>query len=146
MPKFIQIHGNAGAGKKTLIGRLIYEYGGLGLPQLEKIERNGIREYTQLAAFYESQHLTRLFYTPSSQFTIDESKRPDALIWIVDATVSDSGRTSSQNLASLISTTYTQPPGCLLILVNKMDLVNWSSNAFEEIAHTFSTADPIAKR
>lgn len=25
MPKFIQIHGNAGAGKKTLIGRLIYE-------------------------------------------------------------------------------------------------------------------------
>ncbi|RYP88554.1 hypothetical protein DL769_000250 [Monosporascus sp. CRB-8-3] len=93
--KSVQILGDDGAGKRTLIGRLIYGCGGLELPQLEKLERGGIREYTQMANFYENEHMKQLFYTPSSQFVVDKSKTPDVLLWVVDATVSDSSRASS---------------------------------------------------
>ncbi|KAI4863267.1 hypothetical protein F4820DRAFT_427470 [Hypoxylon rubiginosum] len=118
--KFIQIHGDDGAGKRTLIGRLMYICGGLGLSQMEQLEQNGIREYAEIAAFCKDQNMTRLFYTPSSQVVVDESKKPDALLWVVDATAPDSGRSSSQKLASLITTGQAQTPESLVILVNKM--------------------------
>ncbi|KAI0382695.1 hypothetical protein F5Y04DRAFT_41953 [Hypomontagnella monticulosa] len=143
--KFMQIRGDPGAGRTTLIGRLIYEYGGLGLPQLEQFEQKGAREYTQIAAFCEKENLMQHFYTASSQFIVDESKTPHTLVWIVDATVPDGGQASSQKLASLISTAYVQPRENLVVLVNKMDLLNWSPSAFGEIAHTFSTTGLIAK-
>lgn len=41
------------------------------LPQLKEIEDNGIKEYAEMANFYENNHITRIFYTPSSQFVVD---------------------------------------------------------------------------
>ncbi|KAI1660851.1 P-loop containing nucleoside triphosphate hydrolase protein [Daldinia decipiens] len=143
--KSVQILGDAGAGKSTLIGRLIYECGGLELPQLEKLERNGIREFAQIANFYENEHMPQLFYTPSSQYVVDESKTPDVFLWVVDATVSDSGRASSHNLASLISTGHMRPQDNLVVLINKMDLTDWSLRIFEEIVRTFSTVNSITE-
>ncbi|XXH02008.1 hypothetical protein Hte_008373 [Hypoxylon texense] len=141
--KCIQVRGDDGVGKRTLIGRLIFSCGEVGLPQMEQLERNGIREYAQIASFYENQPKMRVFYTPSSQFVFDESKKPDTLIWITDATASDGGQASSQKLAALIQA---QTPESLVILVNKMDLVNWSSSTFGEIARNFSAVGPIARR
>ncbi|KAI1637620.1 hypothetical protein F4809DRAFT_649736 [Biscogniauxia mediterranea] len=134
--KVLRIHGDDGAGKKTLLGRLIYQFG-LELPQLERLERNGVEGYAQLVSFYEKENVTQSFHTPSSQFVINKNETPDAVIWVVDATESDSGRASSQRLASLISAGELQPKGKLLVVVNKMQ-------AFGEIVQTFSSGSLVA--
>ncbi|KAI1489345.1 hypothetical protein F5X96DRAFT_641376 [Biscogniauxia mediterranea] len=141
--KILRIHGDDGAGKKTLLGRLIYQFG-LELPQLERLERNGVEGYAQLVSFYEKENITQSFHTPSSQFVINKNETPDAVIWVVDATELDSGRASSQRLASLISAGELQPKGKLLVVVNKMDTANWSEKAFGEIVQTFSSGSLVA--
>ncbi|KAI1504196.1 hypothetical protein F5X99DRAFT_53699 [Biscogniauxia marginata] len=140
--KLLQIHGDDGAGKKTLLGRLIYQFG-LELPQLEQLERNGVQGYAPLVSFYEKEDIPQSFYTPSARFVIDKNKIPDAAIWVVDATNADRGRASSQKLASLISAEELQPKGSLLIVVNKMDATNWSEQAFSEIVQAFSSASLV---
>ncbi|KAI0598550.1 hypothetical protein F4775DRAFT_592270 [Biscogniauxia sp. FL1348] len=143
--KVLQIHGDDGAGKKTLLGRLIYQFG-LELPQLERLERNGVQGYAQLVSFYEKENITQSFYTPSSQFVVNKNETPDVVIWVVDATNSDSGRASSQRLAALISAGELQPRGKLLVVVNKMqvDTAGWSETTFGEIVRTFGSGSLAA--
>ncbi|KAH9884884.1 hypothetical protein F4778DRAFT_762077 [Xylariomycetidae sp. FL2044] len=143
--KTLQVLGDDAAGKKTLLGRLIYDCG-LELSRLGELERDGIRDYAQIPAYYEKHQFAKSFLTPSSEYTIDNHNTPDTVFWVVDGTASDNGLASSRKLASLISTGVLKLKGKLLILVNKMDLTNWSESSFKQIVHTFSSVELIAGR
>ncbi|SPO02536.1 uncharacterized protein DNG_05209 [Cephalotrichum gorgonifer] len=143
--KTLRVLGEERVGKKTLIGSLIYKCG-LELPQLEKLERNGIRDLDAIVPFYEKAGITPCFYAPSGQLVVEKTATPDILLWVVDATDADKGSVSSQKLAAALSDGTVQPREKLLILVNKMDLINWSESTFREIVHTFNAVGAIPEK
>ncbi|KAG7424988.1 Elongation factor 1-alpha [Fusarium oxysporum f. sp. raphani] len=133
--KSLGVLGNNGAGKKTLIGSLIYK-----LPQLEELERKEIQKYAEIVPFYEERGRAQSFYAPSGLFTVEKSQAPDVAFWVVDASDSANWELSVQNMTTSLSSGALQPRDKLIILVNKMDLVNWSRQTFEGVVRKFNTA------
>jgi translation elongation factor EF-1alpha len=72
----------------------------------------------------------------------DSTSAPDIALWVVDVSSPDRGAASSADLASLISSGALKPKEKLLILLNKMDLVDWSEQAFVEAAAWFKDIKP----
>ncbi|KAH8906189.1 hypothetical protein BR93DRAFT_969397 [Coniochaeta sp. PMI_546] len=138
--KTLTVLGAKGAGKKTLIGSLIYKCG-MGLEQLAQLERSTNGNYADIVSFFEEKDITKSFYTPSANIVIEQSTKPDIACWVVDATDPDRGRASSSELISLITAGLLQPKDKLLILINKMDLIHWSEDVFKETATAFDAVD-----
>ncbi|KAI1034495.1 hypothetical protein LB504_004351 [Fusarium proliferatum] len=67
--KSLSVLGNDGAGKKALIGSLIYKCG-LELPQLKQLESEGISQYEKIVPFFEKNGRAQSFYAPSGTFTV----------------------------------------------------------------------------
>ncbi|KAI1183545.1 hypothetical protein F5B17DRAFT_415661 [Nemania serpens] len=88
------------------------------------------------------------FYGPSANFIVEQKEVPDVQIvfWIVDATAVDKGSASSKRLASLLSAGELRPQEQLVILVNKMDLIDWSEQVFTEIVCTLKDIDSTIQR
>ncbi|UNI13446.1 hypothetical protein JDV02_000193 [Purpureocillium takamizusanense] len=139
--KSLSVLGDAGAGKKTLVGNLIYKCG-LELPRVEELEGEGIRQYAEIVLFYQRKGYKQSFHSPSGSFVVQTSSAaPDVVLWVVDATDAGNYTTSAQKLATLLSNGTLRPREKLLILVNKMDLVGWSQNAFEDVVRGFGAVD-----
>ncbi|KAK3942843.1 hypothetical protein QBC46DRAFT_308373 [Diplogelasinospora grovesii] len=117
--KTLTVLGAKGAGKKTLIGSLIYKCG-MGLEQLAQLESSTNGEYADIVSFFEENGIAKSFYAPSANIVVEQSTMPDIACWVVDATDSDRGRASSSELTSLISAGLLKPKDKLLILINKM--------------------------
>jgi len=134
--KSLAVLGKDGAGKKTLVGNLLYT-SGIDLTQLQQLERNTDRKYSDIGPFFEVKGIAKSFYAPSGKIVVENSATPDIAFWVVDASSSDRGAASRVELGSLVSRGSLKPKGKLLILVNKMDQVNWSEEVFKETASSF---------
>jgi bifunctional enzyme CysN/CysC len=152
--------GSVDDGKSTLIGRLLYDSKAIFEDQLEAVERSSEAmgaEYTNLALLTDGlraereQGITidvayRYFATPRRKFIIADTpghiqytrnmvtgaSTADLALVLVDARkglVEQSRRHAF--LASLLRIPH------LVLVVNKMDLVDWSEERFEEIKAEF---------
>ncbi|KAK6854667.1 hypothetical protein PG995_009760 [Apiospora arundinis] len=105
---------------------------------VEKLERNNIKRLNEMQPFLEQQGIEiAVDLSPYAYYVIGPSQEPDVLVWVVDATSSDAGETSSKELASSLASASSRPKDRLLILVNKMDKIDWSKQDFDAIAARF---------
>ncbi|HEY8523518.1 MAG TPA: sulfate adenylyltransferase subunit CysN [Acidimicrobiales bacterium] len=152
--------GSVDDGKSTLIGRLLYDSKAIFEDQLEAVERTSLErgdEYTNLALLTDGlraereQGITidvayRYFATPKRKFIIADTpghiqytrnmvtgaSTADLALVLIDArkgVIEQSRRHAF--LASLLGIPH------LVLCVNKMDLVDWSRDRFEEIKAEF---------
>ena len=152
--------GSVDDGKSTLIGRLLYDSKAIFEDQLEAVERTSRErgdEYTNLALLTDGlraereQGITidvayRYFATPKRKFIIADTpghiqytrnmvtgaSTADLALILIDARkgVLEQSRRHAF-LASLLGIPH------LVLCVNKMDLVDWSEERFEEIKTEF---------
>ena len=153
--------GSVDDGKSTLIGRLLYDSKAIFQDQLESVERTSRDrgdEYTNLALLTDGlraereQGITidvayRYFATPRRKFVIADTpghiqytrnmvtgaSTADLALVLVDARkgiVEQSRRHAF--LVSLLRVPH------LVLVVNKMDLVDWSQDVFESVRSEFS--------
>jgi bifunctional enzyme CysN/CysC len=152
--------GSVDDGKSTLIGRLLYDSKAIFEDQLEAVERTSLERgdaYTNLALLTDGlraereQGITidvayRYFATPKRKFIIADTpghvqytrnmvtgaSTADLALVLVDARkgVLEQSRRHAF-LASLLGIPH------LVVCVNKMDLVDWSEERFEEIKAEF---------
>ncbi|KAH7178305.1 hypothetical protein DER46DRAFT_590893 [Fusarium sp. MPI-SDFR-AT-0072] len=131
----LSVLGDAGAGKKTLVGGLIYvvlfiifligscyansQWCGLGLSQLEELERKGI-QYGDIVTFFEKRGQPLCFHAPSGLFEVEKSQTPDVAIWVVDGSESLTWAASATKLAALLSNGELLPRESLVIAINKI--------------------------
>jgi bifunctional enzyme CysN/CysC len=152
--------GSVDDGKSTLIGRLLYDSKAIFEDQLEAVERTSVERgdtYTNLALLTDGlraereQGITidvayRYFATPKRKFIIADTpghvqytrnmvtgaSTADLALVLVDARkgVLEQSRRHAF-LASLLGIPH------LVVCVNKMDLVDWSQERFDEIKAEF---------
>ncbi|TDE07473.1 sulfate adenylyltransferase subunit CysN [Jiangella asiatica] len=153
--------GSVDDGKSTLIGRLLYDSKAIFTDQLESVERTSQQrgdEYTNLALLTDGlraereQGITidvayRYFATPRRKFIIADTpghiqytrnmvtgaSTADLAIVLVDAR---KGMVEQSRRHAFIVSLLRVPH--LVLAVNKMDLVDWSQEVFDEIEHEFS--------
>lgn len=154
--------GSVDDGKSTLIGRLLYDSKSIFTDQLESVERTSRErgdEYTNLALLTDGlraereQGITidvayRYFATPRRKFIIADTpghiqytrnmvtgaSTADLAIVLVDAR---KGLVEQSRRHAFIVSLLRVPH--LVLAVNKMDLVDWSQDVFDEIAAEFTT-------
>jgi bifunctional enzyme CysN/CysC len=153
--------GSVDDGKSTMIGRLLYDSKAIFIDQLESVERTSRErgdDYTDLALLTDGlraereQGITidvayRYFATPRRKFIIADTpghiqytrnmvtgaSTADLAVVLIDARkgiVEQSRRHAF--LVSLLRVPH------LVLAVNKMDLVDWSEDAFDQIAGEFT--------
>ncbi|KAK8044439.1 hypothetical protein PG993_004463 [Apiospora rasikravindrae] len=129
------------AGKKTLVGQFMWKMGP-DMTLVERLERNNVRRLNEMQPFMERQGMEMLVdLSPHAYYVVGPSQEPEVAVWVVDATSSDTGEASSQELASSLSSGSLRPKEKLLILVNKMDKIKWSEQEFNAIAARFQGLD-----
>lgn len=152
--------GSVDDGKSTLIGRLLYDSKAIFSDQLEAVERTSVQrgdEYTDLALLTDGlraereQGITidvayRYFATPKRKFIIADTpghtqytrnmvtgaSTADLAIILVDARkglLEQSRRHAT--IVSLLRVPH------IVLAINKMDLVGWSQEIFDEISADF---------
>ncbi len=153
--------GSVDDGKSTLIGRLLYDSKSLFTDQVEAVERVSADrgdDYTDLALLTDGlraereQGITidvayRYFSTPRRKFIIADTpghiqytrnmvtgaSTADAALILVDAR---KGMTEQSRRHAFLATLLGVPH--LVVCVNKMDLVDWSQDVFDEIRADFA--------
>jgi bifunctional enzyme CysN/CysC len=154
--------GSVDDGKSTLIGRLLYDSKSIFTDQLESVERTSRErgdDYTDLALLTDGlraereQGITidvayRYFSTPRRTFIIADTpghiqytrnmvtgaSTADLAIVLVDAR---KGLVEQSRRHAFIASLLRVPH--LVLAVNKMDLVDWSQDRFEEISAEFTS-------
>jgi len=152
--------GSVDDGKSTLIGRLLYDSKTLFIDQLAAVERTSRErghDYTDLSLLTDGlraereQGITidvayRFFATPKRRFIIADTpghiqytrnmvtgaSTADVAVLLLDAR---RGITEQSRRHAFIATLLGVPH--ILLCVNKMDLVDWSEDAFESIKDEF---------
>ncbi|MDI9903603.1 adenylyl-sulfate kinase [Rhodococcus sp. IEGM 1409] len=162
MPQLLRVAtaGSVDDGKSTLIGRLLYDSKSIFEDQLEAVERSSRErgdEYANLALLTDGlraereQGITidvahRYFATPHRKFIIADTpgheqytrnmvtgaSTADLALILVDAR---KGVLEQTRRHAFLSTLLGIPH--LVLCVNKMDLVDWSQERFEEIKEEF---------
>lgn len=152
--------GSVDDGKSTLIGRLLYDSKSIFIDQLESIERTSRAmgsDYTELALLTDGlraereQGITidvayRYFATARRKFIVADTpghiqytrnmvtgaSTADMAVMLVDARkgLQEQSRRHAF-LVSLLKVPH------LVLAINKMDLVGWSQDVFEDIRHDF---------
>jgi bifunctional enzyme CysN/CysC len=153
--------GSVDDGKSTLIGRLLYDSKAIFTDQLEAVERASAAhgdDYVNLALLTDGlraereQGITidvayRYFATPRRKFVIADTpghiqytrnmvtgaSTADLAIVLVDAR---KGLVEQSRRHAFLATLLRVPH--LVLAVNKMDLVDWSQDVFEEIQDDFT--------
>jgi len=154
--------GSVDDGKSTLIGRLLYDTKQIFVDQLEQIEETSRRRgdaYVNLALLTDGlraereQGITidvayRSFVTPRRRFQLADApghvqytrnmvtgaSTADCAVILVDAR---SGVVEQTRRHAYITTILRVPH--ITVAVNKMDLVDWSQERYDEIAHELDT-------
>ena len=152
--------GSVDDGKSTLIGRLLYDSKTIFQDQLEAVERTSVErgdEYTNLALLTDGlraereQGITidvayRYFATPRRKFIIADTpghiqytrnmvtgaSTANVALILVDAR---NGIVEQSRRHAFLATLLRIPH--LVVCINKMDLVDWSEDRFEEIKAEF---------
>jgi hypothetical protein len=90
--KTLTVLGAKGAGKKTLIGSLIYKvrpivpllwlitnFGqcGMGLERLAQLESSTNGEYADIVSFFEENGIAKSFYAPSANIVVERTSLSD---------------------------------------------------------------------
>ncbi|KAG8360743.1 hypothetical protein FVEN_g1690 [Fusarium venenatum] len=135
--KSLNVLGNDGAGKKALISSLIYMVDAVIVNRA--LKREGISQYDKIVPFFEKIGRPQSFYAPSGTFTIQKSQTPDVAFWTVDASDSSSWGSSAENLSAALSSATLKSREKLIVVVNKMDSVNWSEQTFKDVVNAFSS-------
>ncbi|KAK7943828.1 uncharacterized protein PG986_012941 [Apiospora aurea] len=139
--KTLTFLGFEGAGKKTLVGQFVWKMGP-DMTLVEKLERHNIRRLGEMQPFLEQHGMEMpVDLSPHAYYVIGPSEEPDVVAWVVDATSPDAGERSSRELASSLSNGSLRPKEKLLILINKMDKIEWSEQGFNAIAARFQGLD-----
>jgi bifunctional enzyme CysN/CysC len=153
--------GSVDDGKSTLIGRLLYDSKSLFTDQVEAVERVSADrgdDYTDLALLTDGlraereQGITidvayRYFHTPRRKFIIADTpghiqytrnmvtgaSTADVALILVDAR---KGMIEQSRRHAFLATLLGVPH--LVVCVNKMDLVDWSEEAYEQIRADFT--------
>jgi bifunctional enzyme CysN/CysC len=153
--------GSVDDGKSTLIGRLLFDSKTLFIDQLaavERVSRERGNEYTDLSLLTDGlraereQGITidvayRFFATPRRRFIIADTpghtqytrnmvtgaSTADVAVLLLDAR---KGITEQSRRHAFISTLLGVPH--IVLCINKMDLVDWSQDAFESIRQEFA--------
>jgi sulfate adenylyltransferase subunit 1 len=153
--------GSVDDGKSTLIGRLLFDSKTLFIDQLaavERVSRERGNEYTDLSLLTDGlraereQGITidvayRFFATPRRRFIIADTpghtqytrnmvtgaSTADVAVLLLDAR---KGITEQSRRHAFIATLLGVPH--IVLCVNKMDLVDWSEDAFESIRQEFA--------
>ena len=141
--------GSVDDGKSTLIGRLLYDAKGLFEDQLEALEENfDLARITDGLRAEREQGITidvayRYFATPKRRFVIADCpghtqytrnaltgmSHADVAVLLVDARTGIRSQTRRHAyLAAMMGLSG------VIVCVNKMDLVDWSQDRFEEVA------------
>ncbi|KAK8109553.1 hypothetical protein PG999_007690 [Apiospora kogelbergensis] len=144
--KTLTFLGAVGSGKKTLIGNFIWKTGP-NMLIVEKLEKNGIRRLDQIQPFAEQNSIElAVDLSPYAYYIVEASKEPDVLLWVVDANALDGGEASRKELVSSLSNGSVRPKDRLLILVNKIDQMEWSEAAFSPLAVRFRDLDGLPSK
>ncbi|EAQ91929.1 hypothetical protein CHGG_00164 [Chaetomium globosum CBS 148.51] len=136
--KTMAVRGRSGAGKKTVVGSLLYK----------GLESRTDGQYRDVPGYFDQNGIVKSFYAPSAKIVVDgedylhSTSAPDIVLWVVDVSSPDRGAASSADLASIICSGALKPKDKLLILLNKMDLVDWSEESFVEVAMSFKDIQP----
>lgn len=129
--KTLVISGSNGAGKATITGCMLFKYGGIEMSVMQMLQDLGIRDknriYGEAVDNLKSLKLAMKFYTPKSYHVtvIDPSAvRADCTILVVPADLAASQDVSNNRLGATHQ---------LIVVINKMDLINWSEEHFQKI-------------
>ncbi|EPS45817.1 hypothetical protein H072_109 [Dactylellina haptotyla CBS 200.50] len=128
----IRILGAPGTGKKTLIGNLMMSCG-IGLSTMEKLQRNGIQKYDQISEFFSKENIPLSFETSSGAWEITETNDSDVLFYVLDASTNPEANTMDFKIAGDATTGILERCSRVILVVNKMDKVDWSAEQFQLI-------------
>ncbi|KAH7033957.1 P-loop containing nucleoside triphosphate hydrolase protein [Macrophomina phaseolina] len=128
----VKVIGPPSTGKKTLMGTMLYMCG-LDLRELEQLQKDGIDAYDKIIGYYHKNGLTPVFAAKSGMMRFADSPQADGLIYVLDATGSKdailhSGQVFTQSECEMFKAT-----GSLILVVNKMDAVDWSREKYEQV-------------
>ncbi|CAO2658178.1 Nn.00g074380.m01.CDS01 [Neocucurbitaria sp. VM-36] len=121
-----------GAGKATFIGSMLFKCG-IDMLTLETLEKKGLRAFNEITKELKAMGKAMFFYTPKYTVTLEDSFRAaDAVILIVapdhiSEQLSDEAVT---NQASDMKPFFEN--GRAVILINKLDLHEWSESVFSK--------------
>ncbi|CAN9215342.1 unnamed protein product [Alternaria alternata] len=136
----LAVLGGPGAGKATTIGNLIYKCGGINMPTLERLEKGRNNTYAEAFNEVKARNETLYFYTPSNKVTITAQEKissADGLLLIVTPrqTEKQLQEIGDQLGGMKVHGTHKK----VVVLVNKMDEVNWSESAFIDSVRATNT-------
>ncbi|KAN0106341.1 hypothetical protein V8E51_009217 [Hyaloscypha variabilis] len=122
--KTLLVLGRAGAGKATLTGYMLFKYGGIDMLTMQRIQKEGIRTYEQAAKNLKSLNVTPEFDTPKHH------------VKILNAGAISAGCTIlvlPGNSPEVVTTQLSGRAKNLIVVINKMEEIDWSEDAFLKI-------------
>ncbi|KAH8599519.1 P-loop containing nucleoside triphosphate hydrolase protein [Bisporella sp. PMI_857] len=124
--KTIKVIGPNGAGKATTIGCMLFKYGGIDLLTMERFQHKGITTYDGATRNMKSLNIQPSFHLPSYHVTISDTSvgEADCAILVLSANTKAEEQVVKQAIGAAKR---------LIILVNKMDVINWSEEQFQGI-------------
>ncbi|KAH7053203.1 P-loop containing nucleoside triphosphate hydrolase protein [Macrophomina phaseolina] len=128
----VRVLGPSLAGKKTLMGVLIYMCG-LDLKMIEQLQAENIGKYDQIIDHFRRKKISPVFSAKSGPVRFTDSLQPDGVIYVVDATDPHHSALSNELDLTVSEKETLKATGSLILVVNKMDKVNWSKEEYERI-------------
>jgi len=134
--KTLVILGATGAGKATITGCMLFQYGGINSSVMQALEELGTRDknhrYSEATNNLKRLKLDMKFHTPKNHYitVIDAGgSRADCAVLVVPADLAE-----SQDLTRDFSSIAKQ----LVVVINKMDVINWSEEHFQKVVDKLS--------
>ncbi|KAK7720733.1 hypothetical protein SLS57_005270 [Botryosphaeria dothidea] len=128
----IKVVGPHLAGKKTLMGAMLYMCG-LDLSKLEQLQKDGIHEYDKIIGYYQEKGIAPVFSAKTGTMRFSDSPQTDGVVYVLDAAGSNEAIfNSGQSFADPDRETF-KVAGSLILAINKMDTVNWSRERYEQL-------------
>ncbi|EDU51471.1 TEF1 Translation elongation factor EF-1alpha GTPase [Pyrenophora tritici-repentis] len=125
--KILAVLGSHGAGKATTIGNLIYKCGGIDMPTLERLEKGRNNGYARAFNEIKARNEKLYFYTPNNKITVTENlSNADGLLLIIMPHETDK---QLQEIGDQLNGMASHK---MVVLVNKLDEVDWSEDAFTD--------------
>ncbi|KAH8698081.1 P-loop containing nucleoside triphosphate hydrolase protein [Phaeosphaeriaceae sp. PMI808] len=139
--KILAVLGSPGAGKATTIGNLIYKCGGIDMPTLERVEKGGNNGYAKAFNEIKARNETLYFYTPGNRVTVTgrhfptksaqgKTSNADGLLLIVTPRQTDKQLQEIGDQLISMGTHFAHKK--VVVLINKMDEVDWSEAAYTD--------------
>lgn len=124
----IKVVGPAGVGKATSIGCMLFKYGGIPMDVMEVFQRDGITKYDQVPAKLAALKVVPTFDIPKYHVIILDSssdKKADCTILVISP-----DKLLGNANCDMKSMMAIQESDRIIILLNKMDMYDWSEAQF----------------